>query len=87
MWMNLHTLPTGKSMYTVAVTLDPVDCDPQYASYDEVDVVASSRATVAEVIEAARAECVDMYGPDHRIVGVSNQSDGYVMQENWEGIS
>lgn len=86
MWMNLDTLPAGKSMYTVYVTTDPEGTPRSKMGADEVDIVASSRATWGEVLSYGTANgvhaptfLIDMYGEDHRIVGVVNQSDDYVV--------
>lgn len=81
MWMNLDALPTGKSMYTVHVTCDPEGTDRSKMSAEEVDVVAPSRATWNEVVNQAASELVEMYGPDSRVVGVVNQTDGFVMYD------
>lgn len=81
MWVNLHTLPAGQSMYTLAVTDQPNDTDPKDLSYDEVDVVAPSGAPVAEIIAAA-----DLTGYEGcRVIGVANQSEGYVVVEITDG--
>jgi hypothetical protein len=81
MWMNLHTLPAGQSMYTLAVTSDPVGTPEDAVEYDEVDVVAPRGASVAQIVAAA-----DPDGYEHcRVVGVSNQSDGYVLVQDPDG--
>jgi hypothetical protein len=80
MFVNLHNLPTGQSMYTLYLTMDPVGTPRDELCAEEIDVVASSRASVAEIIAAASAELED-YEPSIRIIGVVNQSDGYVMQD------
>lgn len=84
MFMNLHALPVGQSMYTLAVTNDPTGTPHDQIGYDELDVVASSRANVAGVVAAAKAELDDLY-PGARVIGVVNQSDGYVVVENPDG--
>lgn len=87
MWVNLHTLPAGQSMYTVAITDGPLDMpDADRYIADEIDIVASSRASVAEVIAAAFA-ADGPFDSNVRVVGVSNQSAAYVMVENWEGVA
>lgn len=86
MWMNLHDLPAGKSMYTIAVTDFPADTPESERFYDEVDFVAPSSSTAAQVIERARLSGELEGYDDFRIVGVANQSDGYVMIQNWEGV-
>ncbi len=72
-FVNLHELPVGQHMYTVFVS----DAEPgPEAWYEEIDVVASSSAT-REQIEAAAAEELSGYAPQTRVVGISDQSDGY----------
>lgn len=82
MFVNLHSLPAGQSLYTVAVTAQPASTpDSDGWFYDEADVVAPARATVADVIAAA-----DLSGYEAcRVVGVINQSDGYVVAERPNG--
>lgn len=84
MFMNLHTLPAGKSMYTIAVTVQPAGTPKDDIEYDEIDVVAGSRASLKEVISAASAEIED-YGPHARVIGVVDQSAGYVVATRYEG--
>jgi hypothetical protein len=81
MFMNLDTLPVGKSYYTVYVTLDPKGTPRLEMSADEVDVVAPSSASRDEVVNECAAEIVSDYGTDARVVGVVNQSDGYVVYD------
>ena len=81
MFMNLHTLPAGQAMYTLAVTDAAVGTPRDQVEYDEVDVVAPARASVAEIIAAA-----DLDGYEGcRVIGVVNQSDGYVVVEDPDG--
>lgn len=88
MWVNLHTLPANEHMFTVAYTEAPVDTLESDRWIEEEDIVAPARATVADVIAAVRAMWAadGLTGAGLRFVGVSDQSDGYVMQQNWEGI-
>jgi fructoselysine-6-P-deglycase FrlB-like protein len=72
-FMNLHTLPPGQHLYTVAVTDDPAAL-----SYDEVDVVARAGATSDQVLAAADLAAYS----GCRVVGVINQSDGYVLWQD-----
>lgn len=81
MFMNLHTLPAGQAMYTLAVTDDPAGTPRDQVEYDEVDVVAPAGASVAAIIAAA-----DLDGYEGcRVIGVVNQSDGYVVVEDPDG--
>jgi hypothetical protein len=78
---NLDQLPTDKSMFTLAVTDQPAGTPAADLFYDEVDVVADRRSTVAEVIAAA-----DLAGyEESRVIGVTNQTDGYVVAETPDG--
>jgi hypothetical protein len=79
MFMNLDTIPAGQAMYTVAVTdIEPGTVHRADMYFDEVDVVTSSRATVDEIIAAA-----DLSGYEgQRILGVVNQSDGFIVLED-----
>lgn len=86
MWMNLDIVPAGKSMFTIGITDAPVDCPPDERYIEEFDVVFDSRASVGTIITYAVSRPDWPYGDNMRFVGVSNQSDGYVMQQNWEGI-
>ena len=90
MWMNLDQLPAGKHMYTVYVTLDPEGTPRNEMSADEVDVVAPSRATWGEVVndgavhptgERSVDYLLEMYGAESRVIGVVDQSDGYVVYD------
>lgn len=83
MWMNLDQLPAGKSMYTIAVTDQPLDTPADEIAYDEIDVVTSSRATAQEVVAAAKDELEEYEGV--RVIGVSNQSAGYVLWQDPNG--
>lgn len=72
MFVNLHTLPVGQSMFTALVS-----CGDEYA--DEIDFVASSRASLDDLIVTA-ATCDDSFGYEGcSIVAIANQSDGYVV--------
>lgn len=94
MWMNLDTLPAGRSMYTVYVTCEPEGTARSQMSADEVDVVARSSASWGEVCNdgqvlrdfreegnhtPATSRMLEMYGEDMRVIGIVNQSDGYVV--------
>ena len=93
MWMNLDQLPAGKSMFTVYVTLDPKGTPRDEMGADEVDVVAPSSASRDAIIndgavhpkgENAGAFIREMYGLDSRVVGVVNQSEGYIVYDAFE---
>lgn len=90
MWMNLDQLPAGKAMYTVYVSLDPEGTPRDETSADEVDIVAPAGSNWSDVINKGKAHprgedakdfILDMYGPESRVVGVVNQSEGYVVYD------
>lgn len=93
MWMNLDQLPTGKSMYTLWVTLDRYGTPREEMSAEEVDVVASSQArsrdeileggTVHPTGEPAADYVREVYGESARVVGVTNQSEGFVFYDGF----
>jgi hypothetical protein len=92
MFVNLHNLPAGKSLYTVYVSLDPVDTPRDETFADEVDVVATSGAYWRDVINNGEAHSyhtpastyiVEMYGQDSRIVGVVDQSAGVIIYDSF----
>lgn len=80
-FVNIDAVPAGQALYTVAVIDQPVGTPRAELAYDEVDVQAPSRASVSEVIAAA--DLSDYEGC--RVVGVVNQSAGYVLAEDPEG--
>lgn len=81
MYVNINALPLRQSLYTVAVTGQPTGTPRAELAYDEVDVVAPARATVAQVVAAA-----DLAGyEDCRVVGVIDQSSGCVLAETPDG--
>ena len=86
MWMNLDQLPAGKSMFTIAVTSASVDTPEDERHYEEVDCVFNTRASAGTVVAYAMARLDWPYGDDVRVIGVANQSDGYVLSQAWEGI-
>jgi hypothetical protein len=80
MWMNLHTLPAGQAMYAIAVTDEPLGTPAEHLYYDEIYVTTRAGASVDQVIAAAAADLAAY--PGCRIVGVSNQYDGYIMWQD-----
>lgn len=88
MYVNLHTIPAGQAMYTLAVTSDPppvTEHDNDVFSVDEVDFVASTRLTSREVARRAQqAGALEGY-EGMRVVGVVNQSDGHLMWQDLAG--
>lgn len=81
MFVNLHTLPAGQHMFTLAVTSQPVGTPEDELFVDEIDIVAKRNSTVAELVAAVSPEeAADYEGC--RVIGVADQSDGYLMFEN-----
>lgn len=66
-FVNLHNLPPGKSLYTLLVH------DGQ-GMYDEVDVVAGSYDTPVEICRQGRDD-LEMYS-GQRVVAIADQSSG-----------
>jgi hypothetical protein len=78
MFMNLHTVPTGQSMFTFTVNNygDPLD------QHEEVDMVIAhdthdTHRLVTQVMEAAREKLVADFGPTVQVLFIANQSQGY----------
>lgn len=82
-FLNLHTLAYGQSLYTVAVTSQPVGTPADSLAYDEVDVVAPSSASLSAVLRSADLDTKGYAGC--RVVGVIDQSAGEVLAEAWDG--
>lgn len=81
MFINLHALPTGKSMYTLCIAdrAERAEC-PKDFTYDEYDVVAPSQATRDEIVAVAVAEWGGLYDleGENELVGLIDQSVGMV---------
>ena len=95
MFVNLDTLPRGKSLFTVYVTLDPAGTPRAECSADEVDVVGPRSASLQRLMEEGRendgganvGEYIwQTYGPGARVVGIVNQSDGYVVYDGFRTL-
>lgn len=81
MFVNLHTLPVGQHLFTLAVTNQPGGTPEDELFVDEIDIVAKRNSTVAELVAAVSPEeAADYEGC--RVIGVADQSDGYLMFEN-----
>ena len=82
-FVNLHAVPPGQSLYTLAVTACPPGTPPDARYCDEVDVLAPTSAPLSSLLRD-----VDLDGLGYggcRIVGVVDQSAGYVLAEDWDG--
>lgn len=84
MWVNLHKLPAGKSMYTLYLTWDPKGTPRDEVCAEEVDVVAPSRASWKQVYAAAEEEIRRDYNPDARLLGVVDQSAGSIIYDAFQ---
>lgn len=95
MYMNMHLVPDGQSLYTVWVTLQPEGTPREECCAEEVDVIAPAcltswrdilRAGVTNDPAATNAETYirDTYEDGARVVGVVNQSTGGVTYDSFE---
>lgn len=82
-FVSLHTLPPGQSLYTLAVTSQPVGTPTDALTYDEVDVLAPSSASLSAVLRSADLGALGYAGC--RVVGVLDQTAGTVLAEAWDG--
>lgn len=73
-FMNLHTLPAGKHMYTAWVSSDPVG---KVESADEIDFVDDASAPWPTLkLNAEQVEDFKVDYPGCRIVAIADQSTG-----------
>lgn len=83
MFINLHNLPPGQSMFTLFIRpSDEPEVELEWA--EEVDLVTShvapdNRHLAALVIEQAREELLSNYGPKTVVIGLVNQSIGQII--------
>lgn len=80
MYVNLHDLPVGQSMFTLYICHpgDPLELT------EEFDVVAPSTAPplhylTSVVIDTAKDLLLDLYGADVQVRGIVNQSEAYIV--------
>lgn len=79
--VNIDAIPRGQSLYTLAVTDQPVGTIPTLIEYDEVDVIAPARASVAQIIAAA-----DLDGYEGcRVIGLIDHSCAYTVAWTTDG--
>lgn len=84
-FMNIDQIPAGQALYTLALTDAPVGTPQDELGYDEVDFRCSTRLMAHEVARRAQqAGALEGY-EGCRVIGVSNQSDGYVMWQDPHG--
>ena len=87
MWMNLDTLPAGKSMFTLALTTQPVDTPEDERWIEEMDVVFNSRASIGTLLTYAMSRPDWPFDESARLVGVADQSAGEMIAQSWEGVA
>lgn len=83
-YMGMENVPAGKSMYTVHFTFDPEDTPVSQLCTEELDIILphSNDAFYVPNHPDFQREMQETYGDkwsETIIVGVINQSDGYVM--------
>lgn len=83
MFTNLHALPPGTSMFTLFVAQPG---DPNPGPLEELDQIAPSRAPehsylTSQVILAARAKLVGLYGDTVEVRAVTDQVTGQVIYD------
>lgn len=90
MFVNLHNLPPGQSMFTLFIRpSDEPEVELEWA--EEVDIVTSNQASgdnrlIAQVIEAAREAILEGYGPKTEVLGLTDQSAGNILFDyRWDG--
>lgn len=79
MYVNLHDLPSGLHLYTVAVTQDEPGTPRDEIAFEEVDIVASSRANVDQILDQLRASDDRDEYVGSRVVHIADQSTGDVL--------
>lgn len=90
MYVNLHTLPAGQSMYTLHLTMDPQGTNRSDMSTEEVDIVAPRDLDAAGMMNRAetKQELKDLFGEpewlEARLVGLVDQSEGYVVYDAFQ---
>lgn len=81
MFVNLHNLPPGKSLFTVCVTDQLPSTPVSELCYDEVDVVADTGADAPAVVAAMSDEDRDAYD-GQRVIGVIDQWSSYIVMQD-----
>lgn len=90
MYMNLHTLPADSAMLTLYITTDEEGTPRNETSAEEIDVVLPRRLRGRDAImnsEPVKAELRGVFGDewtDTRVVGIVNQSDGFVVYDGFD---
>lgn len=85
MFVNLHALPAGVHMFTLAITDAPYDTPKADVFYDEVDVVAPARLSPSGIVRLMSEEDREAYA-GLRVIGVVDQSQGRVIWENLNSV-
>jgi hypothetical protein len=85
-FINLHNLPAGVHLYTLAITDAPFDTPRSELFYDEVDVLAPTRESSASaLVRQMSAEDREAYA-GQRCIGIVDQSVGRVIWENGNSV-
>lgn len=79
--VNIDQVPVGQSYYTVYVTWDKPGTARSAMCTEEVDLVMRSTNAWGTVATYVASSMAAGYEPGYRVVGVVNQSDGYVMYD------
>lgn len=85
MFVNLHSLPAGVHMFTLAITDAPFDAPRSDVFYDEVDVVAPASLSPSALVRKMKEEDREAYA-GLRVIGVVDQSQGRVVWENYNSV-
>lgn len=88
---NIDQVPAGRCLFTLHVTLDPEGTPRSQMACEEEDAVAPSGATWGQVVNDGEvvghresnvgAVLRAVYGLDMRVIGVVDQSCGYVLYD------
>lgn len=85
MFVNLHNLPAGVHMFTLAITDAPHGTPASDVFYDEVDVVAPASLSPSSLVLQMSEEDREAYA-GLRCIGVVDQSQGRVVWENYNSV-
>lgn len=84
MFANLHELPPGRSLFTLLLTDAPLGTPADQLVTEELDLVAPSRSSVADLVAAAGGALAD-YAEDVRVIGIADQTSGCIVTEDPTG--
>jgi hypothetical protein len=85
MFVNLHTLPAGQSMYTLYLTADPQGTARSEMNGEEEDLVLPRGLNGKAVLERPEVKAaLEGFEPGTRVIGIVDQSDAYVV---WDAFA